>query len=197
MLLDADAFEFERAKSLLLANIDSYVHAREVETLAWRRRIRDRMEYGSLLATAAIMQELSRTPSGEKFLGRGSKFELLVDGNGSACLAEGVKYLAEALEETLDSESIEEERNHHGRSRDVQFMHGAKLLGATNLIEAYTFAHIVPGLQDSVASFDFDLSQAMSTLESEIERGERTGEVLRPIHSIVYWRCFALLTDQR
>jgi hypothetical protein len=186
--------DFERAKRLLATNLKAYERG-ESGGITWRRRIRDTLELGSLLTTAAIMQELSRTPSGDKYLGRDTKFELLVEESASDCLIEGMRRLSTTLEEVRDAESAERQGSPAQDLRASQFFHGAKLLGATNLIEAYVYARIVPGLKPASSFADFNLEDTLGTLEEEIETREAAGEVPRPVHGIVLWRCRALLTD--
>lgn len=186
--------EFDRAKRLLSKNLKAYERG-ELGSLTWRRRIRDTLELGSLLTTGAIMQELSRTPSGEKYLGRETKFELLVDETASECLADGMRLLSRTLEEVQNAEAEEHQARSANSKRASQYFRGAKLLGATNLVEAYVYSRIVPGLNPAMSFTDFDLEDALATLEDEIRAVEQAGEVPRPVHGIVLWRCRALLTD--
>lgn len=182
--------ELDRAVALLGQNSRAYVE-RGAGRLNWSRRLRDEMERGSLLVTAAVLQELSRTPTGERHLGFKGGVKLF-DIAASDMLARGVRSLEEALETLVESEGLDVVRESDPWSKGRQFLHGLRMLATTNLTEAYIFEQIAPGLQGKSPPAPERLDQLLDALRDEIEFSESVGETLRPTQYIYYWRARAL-----
>ena len=187
--------ELQRAEQLLNLNFQSYQAHEDTSGLAWRRRLRDEIEYGSLLVTAAVLQALTPTPAGHRHIGDEVGWFLFAGVDGHAYLVEGVKRLKSALDELEEAQPIgtRPKRSNH----DAQFFSSLRRQATTNLVEAFIFERIAPGLQgDSETFAEDEIHELVSRLGKIIEAPGEAASLLLT-HYIYYWRARALLATSR
>ncbi|MBX3563605.1 MAG: hypothetical protein KF730_03405 [Sphingomonas sp.] len=184
-------YDLSRAQKLLNQNLSAYATRPIGLKRAWLRRLRDEMELGSLLVTAAILQVLSLTPVGERMLG--SKTGVHLTDNPSALLATGVSHLRDAYELLLESEPLPNPNDDRENRRTAQFFRALKMLAVTNLAEAYVFEQLAPGLQAEIPVSPPNIADIIETLGEEIRNSARDDESLILTLHIYYHRARALL----
>ncbi len=177
--------ELLRAKHLLELNLQAYLANEDTTELATQRRLRDEIEYGSLLITAAILEALAPTSAGRRILGPDTGWHLFpsVSGSEHGYLVDGVKHLTAALDELHRSNSANDEQS---------FFSGLIRQATTNLVEAYIFETIGPGLQGDQPILDKEIHSLMEALSGFIEPEDADLRPLLLTHHIYYWRARCL-----
>jgi len=187
-----NANQFKQAMRLLDGNLRTYAERRQGGRATLLRRLRDEMELGNLLLAASVAQEISRTTSGRRSAGPG-RFVLFDASFSRTHFAMGVKRLTDAREELLNSEGIETPTKANTAALD-QLQEWLKILSATNIVGAFVFERIVPGLQQPRACV-IDCSDELSVLEAEISVRSSKGEAVRPTQLVYYYAGLALSTS--
>lgn len=177
--------ELQRAKHLLELNLQAYLAHEDTTVFATQRRLRDEIEYGSLLITAAILEALAPTSAGRRVLGPDIGWHLFssVSDNAHGYLVDGVKRLTAALDELHHSNSVND-----SQSFFTKLMRQA----TTNLVEAYIFESIGPGLQGDQPLLDQRIPSLLNALSSFIEPADADLKPLLLTHHIYYWRARCL-----
>lgn len=186
------AYDLRRARRLLERNLAGYVQRESGMPFGWWRRLRDELELGSLLTTAAIQQALSRTSVGHRILGNRDGLRLH-DKVPSEMLSEGVEMLRKAYERLVESEPLPDRNPERHQSTSTQFSRGLKMLATTNLIEAFVFERIAPGLQAKSSVADRAILPILEALGDEMAKSRNLGESLRPTQYVYYHRAKAIL----
>jgi hypothetical protein len=183
--------QFKRAHELLMGNLRRYASRTDGSKLSQLRRLRDEMELGTLALQAAVNQELSRMPASQALSGSG-RFLLLEDKLSALWFREGAKRLREARVSLQESIPLD----HNPRVPEPR--HASELLSwissfsATNLLGAYVYERIVPGLQSGRPAIE-DPSDELAELEDAVTGAVASGGEARPILSTYYWAARALL----
>lgn len=180
--------ELQRAEHLLNLNLQSYSAREDVNELAWRRRLRDEMEYGSLLITAAILSALSCTIVGRHLLGDEARY-FFSELSPHDYLGQGVKRLRAALAELDEAQPADK---HNVDDQGGQFTSALRQMATTNLVEAFLFEQIGPGLQSDQPLFGDDAECLVSALGDIIHASHNSSSLILT-HHIYYWRARCLL----
>jgi hypothetical protein len=185
--------QFRRARQLLNNNIRRYARSRDNRLATLLRRLRDEMELGNLLLSAASMQELAATDVGRKVC-RGGRVALLGEQAPYTQFRAGAQHLIQAREELLDSEPFDLSRSTLEGRQSIELVDWMKLLSAINLVGSFIFERIVPGLQyvrPAIVSCD----EALQDVERNMKARAKGGEQIYPTQQIYYWTAKAILTQ--
>jgi hypothetical protein len=136
--------DYERARRHLEGNLRAY-RQQQGNPLAFLRRIRDEIELGSLMQTAAIMQGISTHQS--KGPARGRALDLLGTKRPATAIFESARRIREALDGLLDAEPFEFPRRGLSQEDGSALIASLKGQATANLLAAYIFERLVPGLQ--------------------------------------------------
>ncbi len=179
--------DFETARSLLEQNQQAYFRGTDRSLKTFVAQIRDDMELGNLLMTAALQQafsKLSASRSDAMFRGEGP----LQDEQISHVFARGVRRLREARERLGDFEVDDDV----GDSAIDVAVTALTVMATTNLVGAFLFERIVPGLTGPRMAPVIEIDQLLLELERQIESVQRANKKVRPTQYIYFW-CATLL----
>ncbi|HEX7855951.1 MAG TPA: hypothetical protein VF503_19885 [Sphingobium sp.] len=180
-------FDLQRAKHLLEQNLLAYGSHGDRTSLATFRRLRDEIEFASLLITAAILEALAPTSAGRKNLGVDAGWHLFptISSNAHSYLADGVHRLRSALE-NLDRD---------GSNVDSASANSLKRQAITNLLEAFIFERIGPGLQGDHQIFGPEAKDLIERLGGFMNPCPDASQMLLLTHHIYYWRGRGLIAE--
>ncbi|WP_143084820.1 hypothetical protein [Novosphingobium sp. CF614] len=125
---------------------------------------------------------------GRRLLGDES-WHFFSDVSAHVYLAQGVDRLRRALEELEEAQPAGEVRND---DRDQQFTQALRRMATTNLVEAFLFEQIGPGLQGDNPLFGDDANDLVSSLGESIQTSHNRSSLILT-HYIYYWRAKHLL----
>lgn len=185
------ASQFRRARKLLTANIRRYARRRDGRPASLLRRLRDEIELGNLLVSAAAMQELALTDVGRRVC-RGGRIALLGEDAPYSQYRAGARYLLEARDELLNLGPLGIPKGGVEARQASDLIAWMILLSAINIVGAFVFERIVSGLQyirPAVPSCEEELEE----IEQDMARRRSTGEHIYPTQRIYYWTAKAIL----
>jgi hypothetical protein len=174
--------QFRRAQSLLLSNNKIY-SSRDTSGSFFLRRLRDDMELGTLLMTAAVNQELSRTPRANPLAGGLGRLALLDDALLPTVFRSGAELLSNAREELQGALPLGSDFKGGAADQAQQLAKWIDVFSATNLVGAFVLERVVPGLQMGRPAVPF-IIQEMSDIAELIAVG---GQEARPLQAIYFW----------
>ncbi len=171
------AYDFEHAQRLLEGNIRRHAGQRR-RPVEFLRGIRDEMELGSLLLTAAVTQEIARNVPGV-MAGERNKITLFPSHTANTQLRAGVDRIRRARENLIDNQGVYP----HG-SRREHLSASLSWIALANLVGAFIFERIVPGLQSGTPIIGDDITRYVYELENEIVDSKIKNRKVSPTRDI-------------
>lgn len=171
------AYDFDHAHRLLEGNIRRRTEQRR-RSVDFLRSIRDEMELGSLLLTAAVTQEIARNiPSAMS--GERSKITLFPRHVANTQMRAGVDRIRRARENLFDNQGV-----YPSGSRDEQLAESLAWISLANLVGAFIFERLVPGLQSGTPIIGEEITRYVFELENAIVEGKIKNRRVAPTREI-------------
>jgi hypothetical protein len=169
---------YDYARQLLGANIQRRAGHNRRRSIDFLRGLRDEMELGSLQLTAAVTQEIAwNIPAAMG--GEGAKITLFPRHDANTQLRAGIDRIRRARDTLRDNEFIYETGSQQDAlARDLSW------ISLANLVGAFIFERIVPGLQSGTPTIGDDISRYVFELENEIVKDRIEGKRFSPTREI-------------